>query len=68
MKTVASEIKYKVGRGNLAVTVFVPYDCPNHCPFCTSKDDYKDTTEFSLDNILKSLEQVALLRPVSDIV
>ena len=29
------------GRDNLALTVFVPYDCNNNCAFCTSKKDYK---------------------------
>lgn len=28
------------GRENLALTVFVPYDCKNACPFCTSKESY----------------------------
>ena len=23
------------GRDNLALTVYVPYDCPNNCSFCT---------------------------------
>lgn len=31
--------KYILGRSNLAMTIFVSYDCPNHCPFCTSKED-----------------------------
>lgn len=28
------------GRDNLALTVFVPSNCANNCPFCTSKKDY----------------------------
>ena len=27
------------GRNNLAVTIMVPFDCPNNCPFCESKKD-----------------------------
>ena len=33
-------MKYVVGRSNLSVTVFVPWDCEKHCPFCTSKEFY----------------------------
>ena len=29
------------GRENLALTVFVPFDCTNNCPFCTSKEVYR---------------------------
>lgn len=31
---------YLIGRNNLAATVYVPYDCKNNCPFCTSKKEY----------------------------
>lgn len=30
------------GRNNLALTVFVPYDCKNSCRFCTTKKSYKE--------------------------
>ena len=33
-------MKYLVGRNNLAATIYVPYDCQNNCPFCTSKKEY----------------------------
>ena len=32
--------KWKIGRDNLAATIYVPYDCKNNCPFCTSKKEY----------------------------
>lgn len=35
-------MKFKIGRDNLALTVFVPWDCEHNCKFCTSKKDYKD--------------------------
>lgn len=38
-------MKYICGRSNLAATIFVPYDCNNNCPFCTSKALYRDNTE-----------------------
>lgn len=31
---------YLIGRNNLAATIYVPYDCKNNCPFCTSKKEY----------------------------
>lgn len=34
-------MEYKIGRNNLAATIYVPYDCNNNCPFCTSKVEYK---------------------------
>lgn len=36
------EPKYVRGRSNLAATVYVPWDCPNNCPFCSSKEEYKN--------------------------
>lgn len=30
----------RCGRNNLALTVFVPFDCKNSCSFCTSKKEY----------------------------
>ena len=30
-------MEYVAGRNNLACTIFVPFDCDNNCPFCTSK-------------------------------
>lgn len=32
---------FEIGRKNLALTVMVPWDCCNNCPFCTSKESYK---------------------------
>jgi organic radical activating enzyme len=40
------DYNYVCGRSNLALTIFVPYDCDNNCPFCTSKIDYRDTSKF----------------------
>ena len=38
---------YKTREGGATVTVFVPYDCNNHCPFCINKKEYADCTGFS---------------------
>lgn len=45
------------GRGNLACTIFVPYDCDNNCPFCTSKVMYGELKgSFNLEEIIKKIE------------
>ena len=36
-----TESKYVKGRSNLAATIYVPWDCPNNCSFCSSKEEYK---------------------------
>lgn len=48
-------MKYVVGRSNLSVTVFVPWDCGKHCPFCTTKGFYS-SMECSLPKVLSSFE------------
>lgn len=67
-----NEIRYIIGRSNLALTVFVPYDCPNHCPFCTSKSEYasldKNKQETYLNNIFNSIHMCLALRPITDVV
>ena len=30
---------YKTREGGATVTVFVPYDCNNNCPFCINKKE-----------------------------
>ena len=50
------EVKeYRKGRYNLSATVFVPYDCKNNCPFCTSKYDYRDMSSFKLEEIISKI-------------
>ena len=34
-------MKYIIGRNNFALTIFIPQDCNNNCPFCTSKENYE---------------------------
>lgn len=48
---------YKSGRGNLACTIFVPFDCNNHCPFCTSKEMYK-SIDLNLEKILENIRKI----------
>lgn len=40
-----------IGRENLALTIFVPYDCKNNCKFCRSKESYK-LNKPSIDNVV----------------
>lgn len=59
---------YKTREHGATVTVFVPYDCKNHCPFCINKDEYSDSAEFSLEKILQSIRQMDVITPSCDFV
>jgi len=59
---------YKTRVGGATVTVFVPYDCGNHCPFCINKKEYADTTGFSVEKICKSIEKMDSITPRCDFV
>ena len=50
-------MNFLVGRRNLACTIFVPFDCDNNCPFCTSKKMYKSIA-LNPDKIIKQIEQL----------
>ncbi len=45
---------FRAGRSNLACTIFVPFDCKNHCPFCTSKDMYGKIDK-DLDKVISTI-------------
>ena len=49
---------YKTREGGATVTVFVPYDCRNHCPFCINKQEYADMSGFSLEKICQSIRRM----------
>ncbi len=59
---------YKTREGGATVTVFVPYDCQNHCPFCINKQEYADMTGFSLDKICQSIQRLDHITPRCDFV
>lgn len=61
-------MKYVTRTGGATVTVFVPYDCNNHCPFCINKAEYSDTSKFDLNEIIKSIKIMSLLNPECDFV
>lgn len=50
------------------VTMFVPYDCNNACPFCVNKKEYRDTSEFSLERCYQSLDFLDRVFPHNDVV
>ena len=51
---------YKTREGGATVTIFVPYDCNNNCPFCINKGEYADLTGFSLEKICDSIRRMDL--------
>lgn len=59
---------YKTREGGCTVTVFVPYDCNNNCPFCINKGEYADTTGFSLDKICENIKLMDEITPNCDFV
>ncbi len=59
---------YKTRTGGATVTVFAPYDCGNHCPFCINKGEYSDTTGFSKDKIIPSIKLMDEITPNCDFV
>ncbi len=59
---------YKTRQGGATVTIFVPYDCKNHCPFCINKGEYADMTGFSLEKICESIRCMDAITPECDFV
>ena len=59
---------YKTREGGATVTIFVPYDCNNNCPFCINKQEYADTSTFSLERICESIRTMDEITPYCDFV
>ena len=59
---------YKTREGGATVTVFVPYDCGNNCPFCINKREYADCSTFSLEKIIESIRTMDAITPYCDFV
>lgn len=52
-------MEYVAGRTNLACTIFVPFDCDNNCPFCTSKWMYRESgLEMNIHKIIETIQHV----------
>ena len=63
-----AQYPYKTREGGATVTVFVPYDCNNHCPFCINKQEYEDMHGFSLEKICESIRLMDSITPKCDFV
>ena len=61
-------MKYKTRFGGATVTIFVPYDCDNNCPFCINKEEYRDSTGFSTMKIVSSIKIMDNITPCCDFV
>ena len=59
---------YKTREGGATVTVFVPYDCQNNCPFCVNKEEYENMEGFSLEKICDSIRTMDEITPYCDFV
>lgn len=59
---------YKTRSGGATVTIFVPYNCHNNCPFCINKAEYADMTGFSEEKICDSIRLMDSLTPFCDFV
>ena len=66
--TEAMSHPYKTREGGATVTIFVPYDCKNNCPFCINKEEYADMSGFSLGKILESIRRMDAITPRCDFV
>ena len=62
-------MEYIAGRSNLACTIFVPFDCDNNCPFCTSKWMYRESgIEMNIDHIIEMINYVNSSPVISEFV
>ena len=59
---------YKTREGGATVTVFVPYNCLNNCPFCINKAEYENPEGFSADKICESIRRMDTITPYCDFV
>lgn len=51
-------MKKLIGRSDMSCTIFVPWDCNNHCAFCNTKNEYKNSKCTNLDNIQKIKQSI----------
>lgn len=59
---------YRTREGGATVTVFVPYNCLNNCPFCINKAEYDNPTGFSAEKICESIQRMDAITPYCDFV
>ena len=61
------------GREEHPLTVFVPWDCGHHCPFCTTKREYEqlypeERLEQNFDRLKESMRRILEYRFVDEVV
>ena len=61
-------MNYVTRQGGATVTILVPWDCGNYCPFCVNKKDYEHMENFSLDKIIESIGVMDEITPECDFV
>lgn len=61
-------MRYKLNENGVTITIFVPYDCDNNCPFCINKKEYADMTGFSVDAIIESFMKLHEIMPNCNVV
>ena len=66
--TVKTRHQYKTREGGATITIFVPYNCRNHCPFCINKEEYSHPEGFSAEKICHSIEMMNQITPYCDYV
>lgn len=58
--------QYKNGA---TITILVPYDCNNNCPFCVNKADYRDKYKNKdIDKVMKDMIRLDAITPNCDYV
>ena len=60
--------RYITREGGATVTVFVPYDCKNNCPFCINKQEYQNPVGFSVEKVCQSIRMFHDITPRCDFV
>lgn len=63
----------RIGRNDLSLTVFVPWDCGNNCAFCTTKREYSETyggrdLDEMTDAVARSIETASRSYAVNNVV
>ena len=61
-------MNYVTRQGGATVTVFVPWDCWNNCPFCINKAEYENKSNFNLNEVKKSIRIMSVMTPDCDFV
>ena len=59
---------YMTREGGATVTIFVPYDCNNNCPFCINKQEYANPVGFSVEKVCESIRTMHEITPKCDFV